>query len=150
MDKSAHEPGAAWHLPATDDRLAREGQVQEAPPDLEGQRVLEGVAVDDEGRVVLLAQQAPQVSAVLGDGRPRGLKQGGGGRGGGVLHLSVAETAAALNSGKKTQKSKVSSLKWKHAPYNVKHTSRAQLGLLMHWHHNRPQPRSVLWVKTSP
>lgn len=50
------------------------------------------MAVDDEGRVVLLAQQAPEVRAVLGDGCPGGLRQGGGGGGGGgVLHLSVAE-----------------------------------------------------------
>ena len=115
MDKSAHEPGAAWHLPATDDRLARERQVQEAPPDLEGQRVLEGVAVDDEGRVVLLAQQAPEVSAVLGDGRPRGLKQGGGGEGR-VLHPSVAETAAAFKQRKKDPEIQSKFLKMKACP----------------------------------
>ena len=63
-------------LPAAYDRFAREGQVQEASPDLEGQRVLQGVPVDDEGRVVLLAQETPKVSAVLSNGCPRGLKQG--------------------------------------------------------------------------
>ena len=87
--KSEHEHGAPWHLPATDDCLAREGQVQEAPPDLEGQRVLEGVAVDDEGRIVLLAQQAPEVRAVLGDGCPGGLRQGGGGEGEAGCYISV-------------------------------------------------------------
>lgn len=116
MDKSEHEPGTAWHLPATDDCLAREGQVQEAPPDLEGQRVLEGVAVDDEGRVVLLAQQASEVSAVLGDGRPGGLKQGGGVGGGGVLHLRVAERAAAFKQQKKDPEIQSKFLKMKTCP----------------------------------
>lgn len=66
---------AGGHPPAAYDGLTRQRQVQEAPPDLEGQRVLEGVAVDDEGYVVLLAQQVAEVSAVLSDGFPRRLQR---------------------------------------------------------------------------
>lgn len=80
-------------LPAAYDRFAREGQVQEASPDLEGQRVLQGVPVDDEGRVVLLAQKTPKVSAVLSNGCPRGLKQGRGG-GADVSHFNKSKTEA--------------------------------------------------------
>lgn len=41
--------------PAAYDGFTGERQVQEAPADLEGQRVLQGVAVYDESHVVLLA-----------------------------------------------------------------------------------------------
>lgn len=57
-------------LPAADDRLARERQVQETSADFKGEGVLQGVAVDDEGYIVLLAQQLSQVRAVLSDGSP--------------------------------------------------------------------------------
>lgn len=94
-------------LPAAYDRLAQEDQVQEAPPDLEGQRVLQGVAVDDERRVVLLAQQTPQVGAVLGDGCPGGLQQ----EQGRAVTRPQTKARRCLKGGGKTQKSKVSSLK---------------------------------------
>lgn len=62
-------------LPAAYDGFARQRQIQEASPDFKGQRVLQGVAIDDEGHVILLAQQIPKVSAVLGNGRSCCLKQ---------------------------------------------------------------------------
>ncbi|KFO33321.1 hypothetical protein H920_05219 [Fukomys damarensis] len=61
--------------PAANDRFTGQRQVQEAPADLEGQRVLQGVAVDDESHIIFLAQQIPEVSAVLSDGCSCCLKQ---------------------------------------------------------------------------
>lgn len=57
-------------LPAADDSLAWERQVQETSADFKGEGILQGVAVDDEGYIVLFAQQLSQVRAVLSDGSP--------------------------------------------------------------------------------
>lgn len=72
-------------LPAAYDRFTGECQIQEASPDFKGQRILQCVAINDEGYVILLAQQIPKVSAVLRNGCPCCLKQ----EGGGVMFLCV-------------------------------------------------------------
>ena len=61
-------------LPAADDGLAGEGQVQEvlARPEREG--VLQGGAVDDEGEVVLLVQGVAQHPTVVAQGLPGPLR----------------------------------------------------------------------------
>lgn len=69
-------PAAAGPLPAADDGLAGQGQVQEGLPQLEGQRVLQRLAVDDQRQLVLLPQGVAQGGAVfrqLGPGGLRGL-----------------------------------------------------------------------------
>lgn len=69
---------AAAPLPAADDGLAGQGQVQEGLPQLEGQRVLERLTVNDQRQLVLLLQGVAQGGAVLrqlGPGRLRGLDQ---------------------------------------------------------------------------
>lgn len=69
--RQARRLGPAYAFsPAADDRLARERQVQETSADFKGEGVLQGVAVDDEGYIVLFAQQLSQVCAVLSDGSP--------------------------------------------------------------------------------
>lgn len=56
---------AAGLLPAADDGLAGQRQVQEGLPQLEGQRVLQRLTVDDQGQLVLLLQGVAQGGAVL-------------------------------------------------------------------------------------
>lgn len=63
-------------LPAADDGLAGQRQVQEGLPQLEGQRVLQRLTVDDQRQLVLLLQGVAQGGAVLrqlGPGRLQGL-----------------------------------------------------------------------------
>ena len=57
-------------LPATDDCFTGEGQVQEVLARPEGERVLEGRTVDDEGKVVLLVQGIAQHPTVIAQGLP--------------------------------------------------------------------------------
>lgn len=82
-------------------------------------------------RVVLLALMSSRSAQcwVMAAG---GLRQGGGEGGEArVLHLSVAE-AEAFKQQRKDPEIQTKFLKMKTYPYNVKHTNRAQLGLLMH------------------
>lgn len=71
-------PAPAGLLPAADDGLAGQSQVQEGLPQLEGQRILERLAVDDQRQLVLLLQGVAQRGAVLrqfGPGRLQELWQ---------------------------------------------------------------------------
>lgn len=52
-------------LPAADDSLAGQRQVEEGLPELEGQRVLQCLAVDDQRQFVLLLQRVAQGRAVV-------------------------------------------------------------------------------------
>ena len=66
-------------LPAADDGLAGQGQVQEGLAQLEGERVLQRLPVDDERQLVLLAQRVPQRRAVCRQGGPGRLQPNAGG-----------------------------------------------------------------------
>ena len=70
-------------LPAADDGLAGQGQVEEGLAQLEGERVLQRLPVDDERQLVLLAQRVAQRRAVVrqgGPGRLRGTQPNAGDR----------------------------------------------------------------------
>lgn len=58
-------PARRTLLPAADDGLAGQRQVQEGLPQLEGQRVLQRLTVDDQRQLVLLLQGVAQGGAVL-------------------------------------------------------------------------------------
>lgn len=65
-------PPSAGFLPAADDGLAGQRQVQERLPQLKGQRILQCLAVDDQRQLVLLLQGLAQRVTVLcqfGSGR---------------------------------------------------------------------------------
>lgn len=67
--------GPAGLSPAADDGLAGQGQVQEGLPQLEGQRVLQRLAVDDQRQLVLLLQGVAQGGAVVRQLGPRRLQR---------------------------------------------------------------------------
>ena len=65
-------------LPAADDSLAGQRQVEEGLAQLEGQSVLQRLAVNDQRQLVLLPQRVAQgraVSGQRGSGRLRGDKE---------------------------------------------------------------------------
>lgn len=63
-------------LPAADDGLAGQRQVEEGLPELEGQRVLQRLAVDDQRQFVLLLQRVAQGRAVVRQLGPSSLQGG--------------------------------------------------------------------------
>lgn len=68
-------PAPAGLLPAADDGLAGQRQVQEGLPQLEGQRVLQCLTVDDQCQLVLLLQGVAEGGAVLRQFGPGRLKE---------------------------------------------------------------------------
>lgn len=118
-----HQNLNVTHLPAADDSFTGERQVQEASSDLKGQRVLQGVAIDDEGHVVLLAQQISKVSAVLRNGCPGRLKRQSGGGEVTFLYISYIKTRTEIKS---------KFLEVRMWPFQCTYENRVQFGIVIH------------------
>ena len=67
-------------LPAADDGLAGQSQVEESLAQLEGQRVLQRLPVDDQRQLVLLPQRISQRRTVVRQRGTSGLRQTQGGK----------------------------------------------------------------------